>query len=563
MELAHLRADSREDELVCVAVDRDKTDLPSDLSSITATGSIFVCQKLPAAFAIHVVVAQKRRNMIAASAAVKLESVHPGRTRYLVVVSCTGRQDAEESCLLGIDCHARATVGLVLRVLADTAITLDGDGGFSVSVCNSQHIFKPVSVQAMWLPLSFLHFHLCVTLTQKSRAAFWSRNTRQRILIDAHNLINPDFEDKELGLGSFDLSPGNGSSAEHPWLGTHAPRSGAPGGPIKLRPGQDPLSFPREVILHSPVSGALPSHATDGTGPFSAQRLLILELDVWLLSLSAVVPTNTGYSEVPFCTGYFFYFKPRGTPWTKYHGFPLGASVVRRESDSAEFGYKEFDESVVFEKKEIVGRGEREREREGINRNNQSWPRGSSRPGFISSRANPTTLQPIGTSLKRGSGLFGLFSRDGPMTLTRITYKAGHQPERKHGDAWFRLRGGSLCLAADPVGLWKSPQEQAPRWRHESCQREKIVWIIIGLIVTVFGYVCGDSLQEECFGRNWKYTRASSLLMIVVSYANAPNACERVDTMRNPSLTFRQPKPGAAGWLINPETALSNRYGRG
>lgn len=57
-----------------------------------------------------------------------MESVHPGRTRYLVVVSCNGRQDAEESCLLGIDCHARATVGLVLRVLADTAITLDGDG---------------------------------------------------------------------------------------------------------------------------------------------------------------------------------------------------------------------------------------------------------------------------------------------------------------------------------------------------------------------------------------------------------------------------------------------------
>lgn len=44
------------------------------------------------------------------------------------MVSCTGRQDAEESCLLGIDCHDRATVGLVLRVLADTAITLDGDG---------------------------------------------------------------------------------------------------------------------------------------------------------------------------------------------------------------------------------------------------------------------------------------------------------------------------------------------------------------------------------------------------------------------------------------------------
>ncbi|XP_025834312.1 protein phosphatase Slingshot-like [Agrilus planipennis] len=59
--------------------------------------------------------------------AVKLESVHPNRTRYLVVVSRFGRR-AEESCLLGIDCNEKTTVGLVLRVLADTAITLDGDG---------------------------------------------------------------------------------------------------------------------------------------------------------------------------------------------------------------------------------------------------------------------------------------------------------------------------------------------------------------------------------------------------------------------------------------------------
>ncbi|XP_023720317.1 uncharacterized protein LOC111871434 isoform X3 [Cryptotermes secundus] len=89
--------------------------------------------------------------------AVKLETVHSGRTRYLVVVSCMGRQDAEESCLLGIDCNEKTTVGLVLRVLADTAITLDGDGGFSVSVCGRQHIFKPVSVQAMWSALQTLH----------------------------------------------------------------------------------------------------------------------------------------------------------------------------------------------------------------------------------------------------------------------------------------------------------------------------------------------------------------------------------------------------------------------
>lgn len=36
--------------------------------------------------------------------------------------------DIEESCLLGIDCNERTTVGLVLRILADTAIRLDGDG---------------------------------------------------------------------------------------------------------------------------------------------------------------------------------------------------------------------------------------------------------------------------------------------------------------------------------------------------------------------------------------------------------------------------------------------------
>ncbi|VVC87396.1 unnamed protein product, partial [Leptidea sinapis] len=84
--------------------------------------------------------------------AVKLESAHSGRTRYLVVV-CRG----DEAALLGIDCNERTSVGLVRRVLADTSIKLDGDGGFSVCVCNQQHIFKPVSVQAMWSALQTLH----------------------------------------------------------------------------------------------------------------------------------------------------------------------------------------------------------------------------------------------------------------------------------------------------------------------------------------------------------------------------------------------------------------------
>ncbi|XP_065721689.2 protein phosphatase Slingshot isoform X4 [Drosophila suzukii] len=63
----------------------------------------------------------------------------------------------EESCLLGIDCNERTTLGLVVPILADTTIHLDGDGGFSVKVYEKTHIFKPVSVQAMWSALQTLH----------------------------------------------------------------------------------------------------------------------------------------------------------------------------------------------------------------------------------------------------------------------------------------------------------------------------------------------------------------------------------------------------------------------
>ncbi|CAG0903656.1 unnamed protein product [Darwinula stevensoni] len=61
--------------------------------------------------------------------AVKLESAHEGRTRYLVVV-CAGPASPghEEASLLGVDCNDSTSCGLVLPILADTSITLDGDG---------------------------------------------------------------------------------------------------------------------------------------------------------------------------------------------------------------------------------------------------------------------------------------------------------------------------------------------------------------------------------------------------------------------------------------------------
>ncbi|KAG9351634.1 hypothetical protein JZ751_022885 [Albula glossodonta] len=101
-----------------------------------------------------------RGNGSSSSSAVRLESAYPQCTRYMVVVSTNGRQDTEESVVLGMDFSASessCSVGLVLPLWSDTLIHLDGDGGFSVSTVNRVHVFKPVSVQAMWSALQSLH----------------------------------------------------------------------------------------------------------------------------------------------------------------------------------------------------------------------------------------------------------------------------------------------------------------------------------------------------------------------------------------------------------------------
>ncbi|XP_043910403.1 protein phosphatase Slingshot homolog 2 isoform X2 [Protopterus annectens] len=102
--------------------------------------------------------------------AVRLESTYLNRTRYMVVVSTNGRQDTEESVVLGMDFSTKdsssCTLGLVLPLWSDTLIHLDGDGGFSVSTDNRVHIFKPVSVQAMWSALQSLHKACEVARTQ-------------------------------------------------------------------------------------------------------------------------------------------------------------------------------------------------------------------------------------------------------------------------------------------------------------------------------------------------------------------------------------------------------------
>ncbi|XP_034727850.1 protein phosphatase Slingshot homolog 1 isoform X1 [Etheostoma cragini] len=93
--------------------------------------------------------------------AVRLESAWSDRVRYMVVVYTSGRQDTEENILLGIDFTSKdcksCSIGMTLPLWSDTKIHLDGDGGFTVNTASRTHVFKPVSVQAMWSALQVLH----------------------------------------------------------------------------------------------------------------------------------------------------------------------------------------------------------------------------------------------------------------------------------------------------------------------------------------------------------------------------------------------------------------------
>ncbi|XP_034397781.1 protein phosphatase Slingshot homolog 1 isoform X2 [Cyclopterus lumpus] len=93
--------------------------------------------------------------------AVRLESAWSEHVRYMVVVYTSGRQDTEENILLGIDFTTKdcksCSIGLALPLWSDTKIHLDGDGGFTVNTASRTHVFKPVSVQAMWSALQVLH----------------------------------------------------------------------------------------------------------------------------------------------------------------------------------------------------------------------------------------------------------------------------------------------------------------------------------------------------------------------------------------------------------------------
>ncbi|CAF3419955.1 unnamed protein product [Rotaria socialis] len=89
---------------------------------------------------------------------VQLESGFPNRFRYLVIITCIGKQQTEESALLGFDVtSSEITIGMTLPIRADLDISLDGDGGFKVTSYDQCYMFKPVSVQALWTAYQSLH----------------------------------------------------------------------------------------------------------------------------------------------------------------------------------------------------------------------------------------------------------------------------------------------------------------------------------------------------------------------------------------------------------------------
>ncbi|VDM43161.1 unnamed protein product [Toxocara canis] len=88
--------------------------------------------------------------------------------RYLAVVASSSRPDIDDSrdvrecVLLGLDCLPgdKATIGVVIPIFASTRVRLDGDGGIAVDFDSSYHLFRPVSVQAMWTMFQCLHKEL-------------------------------------------------------------------------------------------------------------------------------------------------------------------------------------------------------------------------------------------------------------------------------------------------------------------------------------------------------------------------------------------------------------------
>jgi protein phosphatase slingshot len=93
------------------------------------------------------------------SVLIKLNSHVKDHIRYLAIIETLNKENVEESLIIGFDIKSNSTsVGLILPVYSNCELILDGDGGFKLqSYKSTVHIFKPISIQAMWYAYQYLH----------------------------------------------------------------------------------------------------------------------------------------------------------------------------------------------------------------------------------------------------------------------------------------------------------------------------------------------------------------------------------------------------------------------
>ncbi|XP_067932108.1 protein phosphatase Slingshot homolog 1-like isoform X2 [Watersipora subatra] len=102
--------------------------------------------------------------------AIKLES-NTELARYLAIVVTEGEDGQQEGVIIGMHCCPDvAYIGLVLPVYQNTRKEFDGDGGFRILTEERSHIFKPISVQALWSAIMSLD-KVCQTAKQSNQTA--------------------------------------------------------------------------------------------------------------------------------------------------------------------------------------------------------------------------------------------------------------------------------------------------------------------------------------------------------------------------------------------------------
>ena len=148
--------------------------------------------------------------------AIKLTSFLNDHIRYLVIVETASlvNENQIEYAILGIDLKLttiqnqtsneddlnsrvkiKCTIGLVLPLYSNFKLSLDCDGGFKLQTFNSNHLFKPVSIQAMWSAYQYLYKLIetvkCrVTETQQNYQYDWLRHYTTNIQRSEQDLLN-------------------------------------------------------------------------------------------------------------------------------------------------------------------------------------------------------------------------------------------------------------------------------------------------------------------------------------------------------------------------------------